>query len=133
MMPLFTVSEGARLCGGSYYGPDVRISRGWKCDSRDVAPGDAFVAIKGAVTDGHLYLHQAIERGAKLLLVDAAELERTEDRQQDILNNARRMAQVLEGYVAENPDQWLMFYPFWPAGGEENAPQPTDYPQPLLT
>ena len=76
MMPLFTVSEGARLCGGSYYGPDVRISRGWKCDSRDVAPGDAFVAIKGAVTDGHLYLHQAIERGAKLLLVDAAELER---------------------------------------------------------
>lgn len=75
-MSLFTVSEGARLCGGRHYGPDVKISRGWKCDSREVLPGDAFVAIKGAVTDGHLYLHQAIERGAKLLLVDAAELER---------------------------------------------------------
>lgn len=64
---------------------------------------------------------------------DSVELERTKDRQQDVLVNSRRMAEVLEGYVAENPDQWLMFYPFWPEGGDESAYQPADYPQPILT
>lgn len=76
LMALFCASEGAALCGGRLYGPDIKISRGWKCDSREINPGDGFVALKGAATDGHLYLHQAIERGAKLLLAEAAELER---------------------------------------------------------
>jgi len=69
-MPEIRSSEAAGWCGGAHYGPDTYISRPWKIDSRDVAPGDAFVAVKGAKTDGHLYVHQAIERGAQLLLVD---------------------------------------------------------------
>jgi len=63
---------------------------------------------------------------------DSIELERTDDRQQDVLNNSRRMAEVLERYVAENPDQWLMFYPFWPEGEDESAYQPAGSPQPGL-
>jgi len=41
-------------------------------DSRQVAPGSLFVALRGASTDGHRYLAQAIENGAAALLVDAA-------------------------------------------------------------
>jgi len=38
-------------------------------DSRDVIDGGAFVALEGEKTDGHKYIPQAIENGAKLLIV----------------------------------------------------------------
>ena len=38
-------------------------------DSRDVVEGGAFVALEGEKTDGHKYIPQAIEKGAKLLIV----------------------------------------------------------------
>ncbi len=68
-------SDVAEWSGGTYFGPDAALCRSWKNDSRDAAPGDAFVALKGEKTDGHLYVHRAIERGAKLLLVDASSVE----------------------------------------------------------
>ncbi len=40
-------------------------------DSRRVQPGSLFVAIKGFHTDGHLYIPQALERGAAAVVVDA--------------------------------------------------------------
>jgi len=33
-------------------------------DSREVGPGDLFVALTGETTDGHKFLHQAFDRGA---------------------------------------------------------------------
>ena len=44
--------------------------RGLRYDSRQVAPGDLFVALRGAVTDGHAYVERAIELGAAALLVE---------------------------------------------------------------
>lgn len=38
-------------------------------DSRSVIPGGAFVALEGEKTDGHKYIPQAIENGAKLIIV----------------------------------------------------------------
>ena len=38
-------------------------------DSRALAPGELFVAIKGELTDGHKYLSSALEKGAGCLLV----------------------------------------------------------------
>jgi KDO2-lipid IV(A) lauroyltransferase len=64
-----------------------------------------------------------------IVRADTVEVERTQDRRQDVLVTAQRMAQVLERYVAENPDQWLMFYPFWPESGGEGATQIMEYQQ----
>lgn len=64
------VSDAASWCGGTYYGPNPELSRIWRNDSREVCPGDAFVALKGESSDGHLYVCKAVERGASILLID---------------------------------------------------------------
>ena len=51
---------------------DDPVVRGISYDSRAVAPGDLFVALRGAVSDGHDYLDQALRLGATALLVEAA-------------------------------------------------------------
>src|SRR5437016_4372081 len=60
----------ARQCGGELIQGEAgamvyRVST----DSRQVRPGDLFVALAGARLDGHDYLEQAVERGAGALLV----------------------------------------------------------------
>ena len=42
---------------------------GVNMDSRQVKPGDLFVAVKGTQTDGHQYIPKALELGAKAVLV----------------------------------------------------------------
>jgi UDP-N-acetylmuramoyl-L-alanyl-D-glutamate--2,6-diaminopimelate ligase len=46
------------------------VIRGISYDSRGVSPGDLFVALVGAVSDGHDYLAAALELGAAALLVE---------------------------------------------------------------
>jgi len=55
--------------GGQRHGADVQIS-GVTHDSRSVVPGDLFVAIPGAVVDGHDYVEMALERGASAAIVE---------------------------------------------------------------
>ncbi len=43
---------------------------GFSIDSRTVAPGDLFFALRGEKLDGHEYLAQAFERGALAAIVD---------------------------------------------------------------
>lgn len=69
-MSIMLASEAAKLCGGMLYGTDLEICRQWRVDSRDISYGNAFVAVKGENTDGHLFVQQAIDRGAKLVLVE---------------------------------------------------------------
>jgi UDP-N-acetylmuramoyl-tripeptide--D-alanyl-D-alanine ligase len=68
-------SNAAKWCGGRLSGPDIQIARSWKHDSNEVRPGDAFVALRGERTDGHLYAGKALERGARLLLVEEEQFE----------------------------------------------------------
>ncbi len=53
----------------SFKEKDVDI-KGIAYDSRKVKPGDLFVCIKGYRTDGHNYIFQAIENGAKGIIVE---------------------------------------------------------------
>ena len=52
---------------------DDPVVRGITYDSREVSPGDLFVALVGAVTDGHDYLEAALKLGAVALLVEDEE------------------------------------------------------------
>ena len=39
-------------------------------DSRQVKPGDLFIALKGVQTDGHRFIDQAVKNGAKVIMVE---------------------------------------------------------------
>ena len=45
-------------------------------DSREVAPGDLFVAVRGTQVDGHAYINQAIERGAAVIVAEETPKEK---------------------------------------------------------
>lgn len=62
----------ARLCGGSeLLGDNLAAVEpvAFRFDSREVGPGDLFVALPGDVQDGHRYVTQAFDRGACAALV----------------------------------------------------------------
>ena len=66
-MTLWTAAEIAEATGGAASAAfDVS---GVTFDSREVGPGDLFVALTGESTDGHKFLDQAFERGAAGALV----------------------------------------------------------------
>ena len=67
MSPLWSASEIAAATGGSVHGEfDVA---GVTFDSREVGPGDLFIAMKGEATDGHRFVEQAFAAGAAGALV----------------------------------------------------------------
>jgi UDP-N-acetylmuramoyl-tripeptide--D-alanyl-D-alanine ligase len=73
--------------------------RGASCDSRQVQPGNLFVALRGARTDGHRYLAEAERRGASVLLVERdhpllarGKLTATQIRVADPLDALQRLA-----------------------------------------
>jgi len=57
------------LTGASLSGPGVPL-RDAVIDSREVSPGALFIALRGEQTDGHDYVTQAFERGARAALVE---------------------------------------------------------------
>jgi UDP-N-acetylmuramoyl-tripeptide--D-alanyl-D-alanine ligase len=59
-----SLTELAAAVGGDCYDGDGVVVTGLTTDSRSVAPGDLFVAIKGEVFDGNEFLTAAIESGA---------------------------------------------------------------------
>ena len=61
-MSLWTAAEIAAATGGTA-SADFAVE-GVAFDSREVGPGDLFVALKGATTDGHRFVDQIFSRGA---------------------------------------------------------------------
>jgi UDP-N-acetylmuramoyl-tripeptide--D-alanyl-D-alanine ligase len=62
MSALWTSSEIAEAIGGTAHG-DFEAA-GVTFDSREVDPGDLFLALKGEASDGHLFLDSAFAAGA---------------------------------------------------------------------
>ncbi|MET0365014.1 MAG: UDP-N-acetylmuramoyl-tripeptide--D-alanyl-D-alanine ligase [Sphingobium sp.] len=68
MTPLWTAEGVAAATGGKVAG--AFIANGVAFDSREVGPGDLFVALKGAEADGHDYVDRAFAAGAAAAIVD---------------------------------------------------------------
>ncbi len=62
MSALWTSAEIAQACGGEIMG--AFEATGVTFDSREVAPGDLFIALVGESKDGHAFIDMAFERGA---------------------------------------------------------------------
>ena len=67
-LALWTADEIAAATGGTASGT-FEVS-GCATDSREVQPGDLFIALIGAESDGHRFLESAFARGATAALVD---------------------------------------------------------------
>jgi UDP-N-acetylmuramoyl-L-alanyl-D-glutamate--2,6-diaminopimelate ligase len=48
----------------------LRVTGALRTDSRQVQPGDAFIAWPGAATDGRRFLAQALAQGASACLME---------------------------------------------------------------
>ena len=68
--PLWTLREIVVATGGtSPASPAIEVT-GFSIDSRSIAPGEAFVAIRGLNRDGHEFAASALEAGAALAIVE---------------------------------------------------------------
>ncbi|GAA4285271.1 UDP-N-acetylmuramoyl-tripeptide--D-alanyl-D-alanine ligase [Brevibacterium daeguense] len=72
-MKQFAAHEVATALKGELYGisPDTLLTGGVVTDSREVQPGDVFVARRGETADGLDYAPAAIEAGASLIIAEA--------------------------------------------------------------
>jgi UDP-N-acetylmuramoyl-tripeptide--D-alanyl-D-alanine ligase len=70
MTALWTHDEAAAATGGENTGPWQ--ANGVSIDSRSLAKGDLFIAIKGDSTDGHAYVGGALRNGAAAAMVTRA-------------------------------------------------------------
>lgn len=67
--PLWTIDELIAAAGGALRGSVAVPLTGMSIDSRSVAKGDIFAAIKGDRVDGHDYTETALKAGAELAIV----------------------------------------------------------------
>ena len=62
-----TAADIAHAVGVVLHGGDVAVT-GISTDTRTIGPGMLFVAIRGPVHDGHLFVAEALDKGAVLVL-----------------------------------------------------------------
>ena len=70
--PLWTSGAMAQAMGASSCGVLPAGVTGLSIDSRTIAPGEAYFAIKGDVHDGHDFVAAALQAGAALAVVETA-------------------------------------------------------------
>lgn len=67
--PLWTFADFLAASGGRLVGLSKRDVTGISIDTRTLKPGDAFFAIKGDRHDGHVFVSDALARGASVAVV----------------------------------------------------------------
>ena len=67
---MFTVEQVIEATGGKLIGgPAKRAVRGVSIDSRIVAKGQMFIAVKGEIFDGHDFIIDVVEKGVRVVVV----------------------------------------------------------------
>ena len=68
----FTIQELIKITKGRYAGreDDKNFSLSVSTDTRTITADDAYLALSGAVFDGHEFVKTAFEKGAKLAIID---------------------------------------------------------------
>lgn len=84
--------ELARRLDGHLVGRQPAVT-GFALDNRDVKPGDAFLAVRGANVDGHRFVDQALAAGASLAIVEEP-TSRREIRVDNLVSALARMART---------------------------------------
>lgn len=70
-MKEFLVKDILKICNGKLiYGNENEICRDFCNDTRKLQEGDVYVAIKGEKYDGNMFVEDAIQKGAKVCIVD---------------------------------------------------------------
>ncbi|MEO0142641.1 MAG: UDP-N-acetylmuramoyl-tripeptide--D-alanyl-D-alanine ligase [candidate division WOR-3 bacterium] len=69
----FTLAEIAKIIKGKEEIDNLELVRRVCVDSRQVKPGDLFFALKGEKTDGHLFVNEALKRGAVGVVVQKSQ------------------------------------------------------------
>lgn len=59
---------------------------------------------------------------AQVFISDLISMKSYNDRDQEILANAEAALEIAEGYIAQNPQHWAMYYPVWPQITPEMCP-----------
>src|SRR6202162_4774099 len=75
-MPLWTSAARAAAMRAQVKGALPQAVTGLSIDSRTLAPGDAYFAIRGAVHDGHDFVAAALKAGAALAVIEGAQRDK---------------------------------------------------------
>ena len=70
MIP-FSIQKAVEVTGGHFFGPESLLADSFdsvSIDTRTMLPGALYVPVRGEVFDGHKFIPQAFEKGAKLTL-----------------------------------------------------------------
>lgn len=107
-LPLWTLDAMQAAMRAEAKGAPPQAITGISIDSRTVAPGEAYFAIKGAVHDGHDFVDAALKAGAALAVVEKAQVGKfaadapllvVEDVLAGLVDLARASRARLEGQV----------------------------------
>ena len=73
--------------------PDIEIS-GISLNSSKIRPGDLFIAISGSKADGHDFISEAIDNGAKAVVTNGRNIDGLNIPQLKV-NNPRKAASII--------------------------------------
>jgi UDP-N-acetylmuramoyl-tripeptide--D-alanyl-D-alanine ligase len=91
-----SLAEVQQATGAEWLGGRDNIAahaQGWSIDTRTLAPGDLFFAIRGERFDGHAFTKTALERGALAAVVSEPSEERPLLKVADTLDALQRLSQ----------------------------------------
>ncbi len=95
---------------------------GISLDSREVQPGDAFIALRGAHHDGMAFAADALGRGARMALVDAASGAASSDGIVAVPGLAERVSEIAGRFYGD-PSRELMLFGVTGTNGKTTCTQ----------